>query len=1442
MKRLYIFAATLIAATVYVSKASADKGWINITEERIVNPSFDGDSNAGWTYTSNASSQTVRCGAMEFWNGTFDIFQTVSNLPAGHYRMSVQAYHRCQDNNSGYWNYASGNEDITAMMYANNTTQKLASIYSFYFTTPPAASGVWSTTVNGKTVYFPNTMETATEAFSQGAYNNELEFDHTGGDLKLGLVNQTFVNNNWCIFDNFKLELYGEIIAADGISLNTYSTTLVTGETLQLVATISPANATFKKITWRSDNESVATVDGNGLVKTKKPGTAKIYASTTDGSTVMAACTVKVEDNTATAESLVINEIMASNVDEFVSPAFQFDGWIELYNPTSRPVTISGLWLSNDPMNTKMWKISAENGAVPAKGYKVIWCDNNNLCPTNANMKLDVDGGQIIISDGNGNIITSESYPASMERIAYARITDGGNEWANTDTPTPGKSNNNAIFGAAQLNAPIVAPGSQVFKSSMRITVEIPDGATLRYTTDGTLPTATNGNTSKTGVFNINNTANYRFRLFADGMMASPVTTRSYIKWDKDFNIPVLSVVSDPRFLYDDSLGVYVRGVNGKPGNGQSSPCNWNMDWERPVNMSYINDKGEMVLNQDVNLEMCGGWSRAWTPHSFKLKGNKELGGDKNLNYPFFEAKPYIKNRTLQVRNGGNDNSCRFKDPALETIIQTSGIDIDLQSYQPVHEFINGEYIGVLNVREPNNKHYVYANYGWDDDQIDQFEMSPDSGYVQKQGTIDSFLKWYDYSADAANNDTYEEIKQMVDIDEYTNYMAATMYLGGTDWPQNNIKGFRLTEDGKFRFVSFDLDFAFNTSDPFNTFEWKNTYTFDKLHNGLPQITAEIKFVTIFLNMLQNAEFRKKFIDTYCIMGGSVFEPTRCNQILDSLVNKVAPEMAFKGESPYSTYNSIKEGLANRMPTMINSLKNYWRMQLNGKTAVSGKLSSDIKGARIELNGTDIPTGKFDGQLFSPMTITAVAPAGYKFTGWKSNNQLMTTVVGKGSSWKYYDQGSLDGKNWTANSYNENSWKQGYAPLGYGKDGLATTISYGSSSSDKYPTYYFRQSFNLDEKPSTAKKAVLNFTVDDGFIVYINGQEAGRYNMPAGAVNFQTVSTTYAHGNPDTGTLEISTEAMRKGTNVIAVEVHNNSRTSSDIYWDAELKGMFTTNGGNDDNYIYNEETITMPSESFDLMACYEPMENPIEEGFAPVRINEISAANDIYVNEYGKKNDWIELYNTTDEPIDVEGMFLSNDANNLRLFTLTKGETSASTIIPAKGYMVVWCDKLETSHDLHTPFKLAAAGGTIALTAADGTWTDSICYPAHDGYSTIGRYADGAQSVYHLTTPTIGKPNVMTSYANKIAEQTSGITNLTASAGNRNITLRMAAGNFVVRTEAASAKIELYTLSGQKISETTVNIVGGIGTHNIETLPHGCYIAKATDSNGMTATMKVRK
>ena len=113
-----------------------------------------------------------------------------------------------------------------------------------------------------------------------------------------------------------------------------------------------------------------------------------------------------------------------------------------------------------------------------------------------------------------------------------------------------------------------------------------------------------------------------------------------------------------------------------------------------------------MLFNQDVNISVSGGWTRSQRFRSFKLKSNKIFDGQNRFDYSFFPQKPYIRNKVLLIRNGGNDiwtHNARFMDPALETIIQRSGIDIDVQSYVPIIEYVNGELRGVLNMREPNN-------------------------------------------------------------------------------------------------------------------------------------------------------------------------------------------------------------------------------------------------------------------------------------------------------------------------------------------------------------------------------------------------------------------------------------------------------------------------------------------------------------------------------------------------------------------------------------------------------------------------------------------------------------------------------------------------------------------------------------------------------------------
>ena len=363
---------------------------------------------------------------------------------------------------------------------------------------------------------------------------------------------------------------------------------------------------------------------------------------------------------TAHADNLVINEVMASNAGVAMSPATNFDSWIELYNPNTTAVNLAGMYLSNDAGNLKRWQMPGNMGSVPAKGFKVVWLGSDDIKSTQAPFKLDCDGGTIFLSDKSGQLVTSVQYPEALSRTAWARKTDGADTWGWTANATPGATNSTAVFASERLAAPVVSTGSQLLTGTISFKVDIPEGATLMYTTDCSMPTSAVATSScrknATGTFTVSQTTNYVFRLFKDGYLPSVPVTRSFIKTTHNYTIPVISIVGDERYFTDNTWGIDVKGTNGISGNGRDDAVNWNQPWDRPVNFSYISPTEGMLFNQDVNISVSGGWSRMSDPRSMKLKSNKVFDGQNRFDYAFFPQKPFIRNKTLLVRNGGNDS------------------------------------------------------------------------------------------------------------------------------------------------------------------------------------------------------------------------------------------------------------------------------------------------------------------------------------------------------------------------------------------------------------------------------------------------------------------------------------------------------------------------------------------------------------------------------------------------------------------------------------------------------------------------------------------------------------------------------------------------------------------------------------------------------------------
>jgi len=186
------------------------------------------------------------------------------------------------------------------------------------------------------------------------------------------------------------------------------------------------------------------------------------------------------------------------------------------------------------------------------------------------------------------------------------------------------------------------------------------------------------------------------------------------------------------------------------------------------------------------------------------------------------------------------------------------------------------------------------------------------------------------------------------------------------------------------------------------------------------------------------------------------------------------------------------------------------------------------------------------------------APVNVTFLAGLTTN---VTLISTGSLWRYFDKGTDLGGAWPMLGFNDSSWSNGLAELGYGDsaDGRPekTSIGYGPDVNNKYITTYFRRAFNVTDR-TTFRSLTLRVMRDDGVVIYLNGSEVFRNNMPGGAINYLTPASTSVEGAGEYAfySFAIDPAYLVNGTNVIAAEIHQFNGSSVDISFDFELTGV----------------------------------------------------------------------------------------------------------------------------------------------------------------------------------------------------------------------------------------------------------------------------------------------
>ncbi|KAB1157061.1 CotH kinase family protein [Flavobacterium luteum] len=510
-----------------------------------------------------------------------------------------------------------------------------------------------------------------------------------------------------------------------------------------------------------------------------------------------------------------------------------------------------------------------------------------------------------------------------------------------------------------------------------------------------------------------------RAKLVKPESLDSKTVTNTYFispQGAKRFSLPIVSLSLDEDKLFDYDKGIYVAGVdfdNWREANPTSDPawkeniCNYwrrGIENEKVANMTYFID-GLPVLNTDIGIRIHGGGSRGLQSKSLNLYARSEYG-TKSLDYKFFNNKTDDKFESLVLRNAGNDfKGSLFRDALAQRLIKS--LNCITESYQPTVSFVNGEFWGILNIRERYDDDYFKRTFNIDQTELDYLEDQGKS-YNASYGDHIDYQNMISYITknSLANDTNYNYIKTRLDPDSFSDYYISNVYLQNSDWPGTNIQFWRKRttgylpnapygNDGRWRWAFHDLDttFGFTYSDV--TY---NTLALATAANG-PVYPNPAWSTLILRKLLENSCYKNDFINRFADLMNTTFLPSRLLSMIDEMkgvIYPTLPEHISRWKSPAKKsdfdwfINWEKKFAVERPAAQRDHIRSQFGITSNINATLNVSNSNDgyIKINTIEVKaGTDGITSNpypWTGIYFSsiPVKLKAIAYPGFVFSKW----------------------------------------------------------------------------------------------------------------------------------------------------------------------------------------------------------------------------------------------------------------------------------------------------------------------------------------------------------------------------------------------------------------------------------------------------------------------------
>jgi hypothetical protein len=594
------------------------------------------------------------------------------------------------------------------------------------------------------------------------------------------------------------------------------------------------------------------------------------------------------------------------------------------------------------------------------------------------NFKLDADGESVYLSKPSGEVADSVRIGSMKLNNSFGRSLKKDTEWVIFTSSTPNKENSGVEYLAEKPGNTLFSYPGGIYSSGLTLKLTAPSNSdTIYYTLDGSVPTR--HSYVYTGEMNIITSKVVRARILKSGMLPGETVTNSYIISGAK-RIPVVSVSMDPPDLWDFYTGIYVKGPNAAAENPNFGANFW-MDWEKACHFEMMETTGNKVIDVDAGTKIFGNWSRANAQKSMAFHCRKSYGTE-FIKYKIFDERPFDEFSDLVLRNSGNDwNNTMFRDGLMTGL--TLGMNLDQQAFRPASVYLNGEYWGILNIREKVNEQMLAMHHNVDPDNLTILEGNgmPVTGSNTDYLTMTTFLEQNSLAAPA----NYAKMLEWIDVGSFIDYYASQIYFRNHDWPGNNIKYWKTNDsNGRWRWILFDTDFGMGI---WGSQPTENTLELATATNG-PSWPNPPWSTLMFRRLLENTEFRNQFVNRFADLLNTRFSVQNVSNAIyikkDMISDEIGKHFQKWNLDSYNNWNSNVQAVFNFANSRTTNVFNHIRLKFNFQNPLTVIARADTTQGHIQLNSLKLGNFPWKGAYFPdvPITLTAVPHAGYRFVKW----------------------------------------------------------------------------------------------------------------------------------------------------------------------------------------------------------------------------------------------------------------------------------------------------------------------------------------------------------------------------------------------------------------------------------------------------------------------------